>query len=138
MNVKNCRKCGRMFNYIAGPPICPACREQIEKKFEEVKEFVRKNKTATMNEIAENCHVEKRQIEQWVREERLIFAEGSPIKLYCETCGAPILTGRYCEKCKKDQASTFGAAGRQPEAPAPLGGGHKRGGSGNKMHTFHE
>ena len=37
MEVRNCRKCGRIFNYVAGMPICPACRERIEEKFQEVK-----------------------------------------------------------------------------------------------------
>ena len=30
MNVRNCRKCGKIFNYIAGPFVCPACREELE------------------------------------------------------------------------------------------------------------
>ena len=121
MNARNCKKCGKLFNYIAGPPICPACKEAAEVKFQEVKEFVRKNKTASMKEISVECGVDERQIEQWIREERLVFSGDSPIKLFCETCGAPIFTGRYCSNCKKDQASSFGAAGRQeaPKAAAP-------------------
>ena len=133
MNVRNCRKCGKMFNYVQGPPICQACKEAAEQKFQEVKEFVRENKTATMNEIVENCGVEQRQVEQWIREERLVFAENSPIQLTCETCGTRIVTGRYCEKCKKDQANTFSAAGRHEPAPAPE---KKDAHSGSKMYTF--
>ena len=121
MNARNCKKCGKLFNYIAGPPICPACKEAAEHKFQEVKEFVRRNKSASMKEISKECNVEERQIEQWIREERLVFASDSPIKLFCETCGAPIFTGRYCGDCKKNQANSFGAAGRQeaPKAAAP-------------------
>ena len=33
MDVKNCRKCKRLFNYIGGQQICPACREAIEAEF---------------------------------------------------------------------------------------------------------
>ena len=36
MEVKNCKKCRRLFNYISGPSICPQCREELEKKFQEV------------------------------------------------------------------------------------------------------
>ena len=43
MNVKNCRKCGRIFNYIGGQPICPTCREEAEKKFETVKNYIKEN-----------------------------------------------------------------------------------------------
>ena len=31
MNVRNCRKCGKLFNHIMGAPICPACREKLER-----------------------------------------------------------------------------------------------------------
>ena len=41
MNARNCRKCGKLFNYVSGPPICMACREALEKKFQEVKEYIR-------------------------------------------------------------------------------------------------
>ena len=30
MNVVNCRRCGRLFNYVAGKYICPACKEALE------------------------------------------------------------------------------------------------------------
>ena len=38
MNVRNCRKCGTIFNYVMGPIVCPACREALEEKFKEVNE----------------------------------------------------------------------------------------------------
>ena len=33
MEVMNCRNCKRLFNYITGPMICPACKDKLEKKF---------------------------------------------------------------------------------------------------------
>jgi len=87
MGVRNCRKCGRVFNYFSGLPICAACKEGMEKKFQDVKKFIRENPHADMKEIAESCEVEVQQIHQWVREERLEFTEDSPIKLPCESCG---------------------------------------------------
>ena len=45
MDVKNCKKCRRLFNYIGGPAICPQCREELEKKFQQAKEFIRDNIT---------------------------------------------------------------------------------------------
>lgn len=102
MNVRNCRKCGRIFNYVAGPHICPACRERLEADFQRVKEYVRENPGAIISEVAEVCEVEISQIHQWLREERLQLTEGSAITLQCETCGAPILSGRYCDKCRKE------------------------------------
>lgn len=100
MNVRNCRKCGKIFNYVVGPTICPGCREKMEAKFADVKEFVRDNRGASIPEISEACEVEPQQIQQWIREERLVFAEDSPIGIECEGCGSMIKTGRYCDKCK--------------------------------------
>ena len=99
MNVRNCRKCGKLFNHIAGMPICPACKEKLEQTFQEVKKYVRENRTADIREVAEACNVEPAQIQQWIREDRLEFTEDSPVKLPCENCGTMIRSGKYCEKC---------------------------------------
>lgn len=104
MDVRNCRKCGRVFNYISGAPICQSCREQEEQKFQEVKKFVQDCKTAGINEIVEACDVSHNQVNMWIRQERLVFAEDSPIGINCESCGTMIKTGRFCEKCKYDLA----------------------------------
>lgn len=102
MNVRNCRKCGKIFNYIVGPVICPRCKEMQEAKFQEVKKFVQENRGADLAEVAETCEVEIKQIRQWIREERLQFADDSPIRIPCESCGAMIQSGRFCEKCKAE------------------------------------
>lgn len=107
MNVRNCRKCGRIFNYVIGPPICQSCKEAMEKKFQEVKDYIRENKTATIPMIAEDCQVDTSQIHQWVREERLEFAEDSPLGVNCESCGTMIKSGRFCDKCKVTMTNEF-------------------------------
>lgn len=89
MNIRNCRMCGHIFNYVAGPILCPHCREKMEAKFQEVKEYIRANPGVGIQDVAENCDVEPSQIQQWLREERLELTEGSAIYLQCEKCGAP-------------------------------------------------
>ncbi len=115
MNVRNCKKCGKIFNYIAGPPICPSCREKMEEKFQEVKKFVRENKMAGVNEIATECEVEINQIHQWIREERLFFSDDSPIGINCENCGKMIKTGRFCDQCKNEMARGLSSTVRKNE-----------------------
>ena len=119
MNVKNCRKCGKIFNYIGGQVICPACNEASEKKFQEVKDYIREHpQMSTIPEIAEACEVDANQVRQWVREERLTFGDDSPMGIECESCGDIIKTGRFCEKCKNDMAKgLIDAAGlnKKPE-----------------------
>ena len=78
MDVRNCRGCGRLFNYLQGPHLCPACMQKLEEKFSQVKDYLEDNPHATIPEIAKDNDVSTRQIEQWVREERLYFSDDSP------------------------------------------------------------
>lgn len=118
MNVKNCRRCGRLFNYVMGPPICPACKEDMEHKFQEVKEYIRQNKNSGIAVVANECEVEVAQIQQWIREERLVFSEDSPIGINCENCGAMIRTGRFCDKCKNNMAHNLSSVIPKQEKPS--------------------
>ena len=120
MNVRNCRKCGKLFNYAMGPIMCPACRDGLESKFKEVKDYIQKHPGVGINEVSRECEVEVPQIQQWLREERLQFAEGSMVQLACESCGELIRSGRYCDKCKNAMANGFNRVvqSSKPQEPA--------------------
>ena len=107
MNVRNCRICGKIFNYLSGAPVCPACRENMEAKFQEVKEYIRENRGVGIAEVAEACDVDPGQIRQWLREDRLEVTEDSAVFLNCESCGAPIRSGKLCDKCKQNMAKSL-------------------------------
>ncbi len=77
MEIRNCRGCGRLFNYIGGVSICPACKEEVEAKFVQVKEYIENNKKASITQIAEDNDVSMQQLRQWIRDERLVFSEDS-------------------------------------------------------------
>ena len=109
-----------MFNYLGGPSVCPICRESAEKSFEKVRDYIRENPHANIQQISEECEVSVQQINQWVREERLEFSKDSPIMLECESCGDPIRTGRYCEKCKNSMANNLTSAFKKEQAPPPV------------------
>ncbi|MCR5082250.1 MAG: flagellar protein [Parasporobacterium sp.] len=117
MEVKSCKMCKSLFNYIGGVPLCPKCKEELEEKFQQVKEYINEHKSASMSDIAKDNEVPVQQIKQWVREERLIFTEDSAIMLECENCGAQIRTGRFCDKCKSETFRGISELGRKKEAP---------------------
>ena len=77
--------------------------------------FVEENKNASISVVSEEMDVSVQQLNQWVREERLIFAEGSAVMIDCESCGAPIRTGRYCENCKSQMVNKFGGMYKKEE-----------------------
>lgn len=112
-------------------PICPACKEKLEQKFQNVKKYIREHPQADIKEVAEECEVEVGQIQQWIREERLEFTSDSPVKLPCESCGEMIRSGRFCEKCKNSMAKNLSNA---IEKPKPVAREQKKiQDTGNKM-----
>ena len=101
MEVRNCKECGKIFNYMEGAPLCPACVKKMNEKYEQVKEYVYDHPGVSINQVAEDNEVTVQQIKRWVREEKLAFSESSDIGVECEKCGAMIKTGRFCKTCKK-------------------------------------
>ncbi len=115
MEVRNCKGCGRLFNYIGGMPLCEACRKELEDKFQQVKDYIYEHKGADINEVAEKNDVSVQQLRQWVREERLEFSESSQVGLACERCGAMLRSGRFCKACKDKLANNLGNMYRSEE-----------------------
>ena len=113
MEVKNCKDCGRLFNYMGGAPLCDGCRKKLEQKFQ----------------VSEDNDVSVKQIKQWIREERLSLSEASLDGVTCEHCGRPIRTGRFCEKCKAAMANSFANSIEKPKPLEP----QKKERDGNKM-----
>ena len=130
MDVKNCKGCNRLFQYIGGPILCPSCREELENKFQEVKEYIYNNKGASIAQVSEETGVSPKQIKQWIREDRLVLSEATADGITCEHCGIPICSGRFCDKCKTKMANELGAAIRRPTAPSA---DRKTEKTGNKM-----
>lgn len=118
MEVRNCRECKRLFNYVGGGyMLCPQCMAKLDEKFKNVKDYIYKNPKAGLAEIAENNDVSVSQIERWIREERLIFSDDSPVTIQCEKCGASIKSGRLCKNCKETLAKglAYETASPKPE-----------------------
>lgn len=118
MDVRSCRKCKRLFNYVVGPHICPACREEMEKLFSEVKKYIQENPSSGIMEVSQEFDIDPMQITKWIREERLQFADSVAIGLECERCGANIRSGKYCDRCKLEMTKSFNAAINKPGTAA--------------------
>lgn len=131
MEIISCKNCGRLFNYVQGARVCPACAKKMDEKFNEVKKYVYEHPKVEINELATEMDVSIRQIKRWVREERLCFSDDSPIGIECESCGTTIKTGKYCKKCKDMLSNGLkDAAGlSRPVAAAPV----KKNSTENKM-----
>ncbi len=118
MDIRNCKNCGKMFNYI-GKPICPTCEKVMEDKFQQVKQYVKDHPEAPISVDSQQNDVSINQIKRWVRQERLSFSEESLVGLECESCGTMIRTGRFCEACKAKLGNNLSSVIQKPKA-APL------------------
>lgn len=126
MDVRTCRKCKKLFNYLMGPVICQTCRDHMEEEFKVVKTYIQDNPHVDIRTVSEECEVDVAQIRQWIREERLEFASDSIVGLNCDRCGKVIKTGKYCPECKAEMQKTFSNAiglghgtTAAPSKPAP-------------------
>lgn len=99
MDIRNCRRCKKLFQYITGRVICPACKEEEEKEFKRVKDYLYDHPKASMAEVSQATDVAIATIKHYLREGRLIITPDSPMGIECEKCGASIKTGRFCERC---------------------------------------
>ena len=98
MQVKNCPRCGKLFNEIISP-ICPVCERAEEEDFQRVKENIEENPASSLQEISEATGISGKKIMQYIKDGRLEITGGMKGELRCESCGKPITRGKFCDVC---------------------------------------
>ena len=111
--IRYCKVCRKIFQYVTGPVYCPACMKVDEEEFEKVRTFLRDFPGANVREVNENTGVSPNKINRWLKEDRLEVSESSPIALNCENCGVRIRSGRFCLDCSKSLARDMMIAGKE-------------------------
>ena len=110
--VRNCRRCRKIFMYVTGPQICDACKKLEDEEYEKVRAFVKEFPGANIQEVSRETGVSTHLIYRFLREGRLEVSESSPITLQCENCGVRIKSGRFCISCSKRLANDMIRAGK--------------------------
>jgi len=124
MELKVCKNCRRLFQYIYGPELCQDClklmkqdqqvdankeektivkqiAKEDETQYGQIRDYIMVNPKATVAEIAEANDITPTKLLEWVRNDRLEFSEDSQYAWFeCERCGAKIKSGRLCNRCK--------------------------------------
>nr|WP_289037057.1 TIGR03826 family flagellar region protein [uncultured Allobacillus sp.] len=101
--LANCPMCGELF--LKGIlTVCRSCYEKEEEQFETVYKFIRKkkNRTATIDEVAEATGVKIPLIQKWVKERRIHRADFPNLTYSCERCDEQIQEGKLCDSCKNE------------------------------------
>ncbi len=113
-DVRNCRKCGKIFTYLSGSPICPACKQMDEEDFKRIKEYLYDNPGAGLSQVSVELDIGVEKIKRFLKEGRLeIVSQDGNLFLECESCGRSIKSGRYCEDCERDLASNLKSTASQ-------------------------
>lgn len=107
-DVRNCRRCGKIFTYMGGAPVCQACKQADEEDFKKVKEYLYKNPGSSMTQVSNDLEISVEKIKRYLKDGRLeITSSDGNMILECETCGKAIKSGRFCDECERDLAAGF-------------------------------
>lgn len=118
MSIRNCKRCGKIYQYDGVHKICNNCRIQLEKDFEKVKEFLKENPNSSINIVSEETGVEKKTIIEFIKNDRLIAEDLEiDVTLKCQRCGTEIKHGKYCDKCISDMKDEIESATKKKEKP---------------------
>ena len=118
-DLRNCRKCGKMFQHVDGIPVCQACKAEDEKDFERVREYLDENPKAPMNDVSSALEISIEKLKRYLKEGRLEVTEGDKsFVLNCESCGASIKKGRLCNGCSTSLSKDFDTTAKNISKPS--------------------
>lgn len=131
MNIRNCEKCGKIYNYI-GRDICPECTDDLEKEFDVLRKYIRKHPGCTLQDVTENTSISPEKVLAFLREGRLTGPVDSA-ELKCASCGASIPYGKLCDRCQADlgREISMAVSGAKKETRETGDARHTK----HKMHT---
>ncbi len=101
--LKNCRKCNRVFSSVEGATLCSRCNVAVDDTFSRVREYIFDNPVCSIKEVSKATNVSSEIILKWIRDGLIVLTENSSIS-FCQRCSSPIDGGRFCGRCIQDLA----------------------------------
>lgn len=125
MDIRNCRRCSRIFQY-KGSKYCSSCMLELDDIFIKVRDYIYDNPDANILTVSQETEVEEGIILEFLREGRLELTSPS-LDFLCERCDTPIVSGRFCNDCirKLDREMKRGL-GEAAQSAKDLGSDSKR------------
>ncbi len=105
MDVRQCKTCNRLFQYM-GKPYCPECMDEMDRMFIKVRDYLYDHPDADIPEISKKTEVKEKVILDFLKDERLSLQNASGM-LICEQCGKPIESGKMCREWKEHLSRAF-------------------------------
>lgn len=97
--MRNCKKCGSLYQYYGNTQLCPTCCQQDEADYQRLRQYLIEHPGARMFEVSTLLGIPVNRIKRYLQEDRLQIVEKNNSFLRCETCGRSIQSGLYCEEC---------------------------------------
>ncbi len=95
-----CQLChGKMDYKGRGQYVCVSCGNRDFDDYGRVRNFLEEYGVAPSSIISDVTGVSEQKIDEMLKDGRIQIAKGSKPYLKCETCGAPIRYGRFCQRC---------------------------------------
>ncbi|MCM1160373.1 MAG: hypothetical protein NC412_04030 [Roseburia sp.] len=96
-----CSNCGGNLIFKGvGEYHCEMCKAVEYDDYGKVRIYLEKHRGANISQIEAATGVDRKAIQQMVKEERFDVTQDSRISFYCERCHTKIKSGRFCSKCE--------------------------------------
>lgn len=96
----SCRVCGVIMVKLARD-VCPKCFREEEDLFQKVKNFLRTNPGASVDQVAQHAGCSEDQVQNFIRSGRLERVGLRKVAHPCQLCQATIYEGVMCSDCKR-------------------------------------
>jgi protein-arginine kinase activator protein McsA len=99
MELRNCRKCQKLFISISGRLICQECYEVEEEKYDRILKYLGTHPDASIKEICEATQNSEESVVELVKKGKITL--NVSVVYRCEICGKKITSGKACPECRK-------------------------------------
>lgn len=108
MSLKNCKRCGKLFQFQQHS-VCQSCLVKDQEDFSKIWNYMQEHPRVSVLELSRETGVRAEVINRFRREGRLAVqsTNGEPANLTCEACGIPLEQGRYCQQCLAKLSTAF-------------------------------
>ena len=97
--LKNCEKCGKVFNAEPQDLFCADCNIDAAKELKKVIDYLREHPLASIMEVNQKTGVPQQQLFRYVKNGSLKMRKPSD-DYKCRLCGKDIKKGTLCEACR--------------------------------------
>lgn len=128
MTIANCAKCNKVFQKMDASPLCSACMDATKSHAEHVTDFVWSHPGLTLEEVAKQCGLSVKDMEEMLFSGRLGRASAH-VMFKCQSChlkmSAQLRKGRFCPECaakiesKVNQLEREASLQKEKSHPAP-------------------